>query len=143
MRRRLSLHRGIFYTPLDELLDHPVVRILRAIRHLGWIGPRELFEVVLELGHESKAATNNYTAHVLRLLRAGHLQRRLVPELSYSSAPYEYSITDAGRDRLVELLALSQPERELAGRSEHDRTFRDELTRRDCSERAAARRRSA
>lgn len=138
------------YEPLDELLEHPTVRILRALRRLGWVSSYELNEELRVL--YDRHVTNAFTARLGRLYRDGLVQRRKSPAvkglfgLGGLGSDYEYSITDAGREDLESWLSRAQPERELRGRSEDDRDFLRELAVRDYREerdRCGARRRSA
>lgn len=128
MRRQLRRDpAGAYYEPLDELLEHPHVRILRGVRY-RWAATRELLE---DLGvlHDTSLA-NAYNQHLLRMAREGLLQRR-VSHTIHIGRVNEYTITDAGRAHLDAVLSRAEPERELGDRAEDDPKWLTELAIRD------------
>jgi hypothetical protein len=102
--RRLPTPRGggpqPKYRPMDEQLGALRLRLLRALRWLGWSTAGDLFErAVIEQTEE----TSSYH-HLRRLVDAGAAERR------GTRNEYEYRITNAGRCELEQLLVPSEVE---------------------------------
>lgn len=96
------------YTPLDEILETPSTRILRALRWFDWVSSPDLMnaagvpDFVVEYGdnHERNAAS----AALSRLVRSGYVERgvRLLDG-------YTHRITKAGLRELKLRLRGSSP----------------------------------
>jgi hypothetical protein len=131
------------YEPLDELLEEPTIRILRAIARLEWCTARELFTAIdIPTDDEGR-----YQQQIRRLCVRGELETRasrsILGDRLRMRGPgrlYDYRITNAGRVRLARELERANPERELAGRSEDDAGFLAQLATR---ERTSGKRRQA
>lgn len=85
------------YYPIDELLEMPVVRILRTLRRFDRASIDDL-RVAMNVEDDLRAA-NRTSAAMTRLVREGCVER---------SGPhnfYSYRITDKGRRELEGLLA--------------------------------------
>ena len=96
------------YQPLDEVIDLTRVRVLRAARYLEWFATQDLNEQ-LEVSDET--ARNSITQAVIRLARAGMLERRLTSGgagIRARSSLYEYRITPAGIADLEAVLSGSR-----------------------------------
>lgn len=94
------------YVPIDELLERPRVRILRALRRFDWITAIDLADV-LDLPTE-KGARDSFASMLGRLVRIGQVERRGV-------RPFDYRITKEGRADLEAVLAGERQLREFGG----------------------------
>lgn len=100
------------YEPLDELLEMPRIRLLRAITRFGWVSSEELIDVVV--GHGDDIRANTYVVQLGRLVKHGFVDRRgerNAPNIGGSS--YEYRINARGLAHIAEMLGRAAPEREL------------------------------
>jgi DNA-binding transcriptional ArsR family regulator len=90
---------GESYFALDELLDHPQVRALDALRFQDWVSATELGEHLGEavIGKSKGAARGreNFTQHMVRLRKRGFVDRK---EEKGTWGGGLYRITKAGRD---------------------------------------------
>lgn len=84
---RTKASEVVAYQPIDESLERPRVRILRAIRHHDWITSADLGKQ-LEIPSE-RHAWNCHAVLMARLVREGRLERR-------GSLPFHYRITAVG-----------------------------------------------
>lgn len=105
------------YEPLDELLDHPRIRILRLLLRREWLSGSEIREE-LDATYSPQIASV-YSSHLVRCVGAGMLVTRPAVSISpkrcaavFSSQFLEYSITDLGRRELPELLARASDTKE-------------------------------
>lgn len=93
------------YTPLDELLEQPGIRILRALRFHDWVTTSTL----LDAGLMERTAADDRALY--RLVEAGHVERKRT--VGHHA---EYRITAAGKAHLVQRLQsplLVATEREM------------------------------
>jgi hypothetical protein len=111
MRAIYVRSNGKKYVPLDELLEAPRVRILRALRRLQWVESVDIFEALGDVLH-SPRVINNYTTVLLRLVRDGWIKRREI-RFGRAGGRYEYAITLRGRVELQGMLDRASPEVEL------------------------------
>lgn len=88
------------YLPLDELLEMPRVRILRALRRFDWVSVED---INLALDNLDDRAANAHTKCVERLVREGHLEKR-----GTNWSNNRYRITDRGKQHLKDLLARGE-----------------------------------
>lgn len=91
----MTTRAGAYYVPVDETLERPKVRVLRALRFFESASLAELLDAVRE--HND----NTYQAFARALLQ--HSQGGFVVRLG--TPPYRYRITSAGRRELERLLA--------------------------------------
>lgn len=82
------------YVPIDEKLETPRVRMLRAMLRFDWVSTRELFEVlsVAEYEHDDRLEYDRYTQALSRLRK----REDLIEQRGRPNA-YEYRLTPAGR----------------------------------------------
>lgn len=92
------------YLPVDEMLELPRVRLLRAMRHFDWVTMPSILEAISEPGDSML-----YSAMV-RLVRERHVDKRA------DVYPALYRITKAGREHLESLLARGQVDERKAKR---------------------------
>ncbi len=98
-REKLRVLRGDAYTPLDELLEQPRVKILRTLVRRGWIAQSVLFELMSVPPADddgSSKARDRYTQRLSVLRRAGYVDRREGESVGFIR-DNEYRITEAGR----------------------------------------------
>lgn len=87
------------YIPLDEILDQPSTRILRALRHFDWVRGPDLFaalEVPDFVVGKKNPERDRYSAALSRLAKDG-----LVERSKRAVDGFLHRITDAGRLSLV------------------------------------------
>ncbi|MGN6107260.1 MAG: hypothetical protein ACTHU0_19285 [Kofleriaceae bacterium] len=94
------------YTPIDELLRIPSVRILRALKHQDWITSGDLFEL-LSVPHasEDRHVYGTHSKALSRHVQHGYVESRLGHQSSTGVAhltPSEYRITTRGRSWLAQ-----------------------------------------
>lgn len=94
--RSPRVNRGVrdvlAYIPLDERLDTPRIRILRAMRWLEWTSVRDLFDLLgVAYLAEDQREWEAHMAQMSRMVKRGELERR--GKLN----AYEYKLTDKGR----------------------------------------------
>lgn len=89
---------AIPYTPIETILEMPTVRVLRAMRHHGWICGVDLLDS-LHIPGETLERFNYHTI-MYRLRRDGLIERRRLVGST------EYRITDAGRRDLARRLTV-------------------------------------
>lgn len=91
------------YIPLDELLESPKIRLLRAIRTFEWAMSSHLMNhLSVPSRTEDKRVHDVYSQHLARLCANGLVERRGLPPNS------EYRITAAGRAELEAVYALEK-----------------------------------
>jgi hypothetical protein len=91
------------YIPLDELLDSPKVRLLRAIRTFEWAMSAHLMEYLgVPSKVEDKRVHDVYSQHLARLVHGGLVERRGLKPMC------QYRITSAGRNELERIYALEK-----------------------------------
>ncbi len=61
------------YRPLDEVLDRPRVRILRALRWFDWVEPQDLFAAIGAPDEET--LRDRYVKALSQSVLAGHVER--------------------------------------------------------------------
>ena len=105
---------GILYRPIDEILQIPRVRILRALSRLGWVETADL-TVHLEVTYDEHVC-GAYVSLVSRMVREGVIDRRATTGGRGSN--FEHAISAAGRAELAEKLRRAEPEREALYRYE-------------------------
>ena len=81
------------YTPIDEQLERPKVRILRMLRHFHYVGALELYSA-LEINYD-RNVRDRYHQALRRLVEAG----MVVDHPDIDDSP-RYRITDAGQREL-------------------------------------------
>ncbi len=101
------------YTPIEDILDRPRVRLLRAMRWLDWIEPRDLFDQI-ELVESSVDCNRDRDRHwrgISALHAEGAIEQRSVRQMSKGNGAQrkwieknEYRITKAGKDLLRRML---------------------------------------
>jgi DNA-binding IclR family transcriptional regulator len=91
------------YEPLDELLDRPRTRLLRAFARFEWMSAFDLFDAI-DLPEHNRP---NHVATLLVLQRRGYLKRR-----GSRRRGVEYRITNLGRRELARILEVANPERD-------------------------------
>lgn len=108
--RRKERSPALHYTPLDELMARPHVRILRALRWFDW-ATTEQIAIALDLPdhHENPQLRNAYTLAMRHMVQSGRV------EANRTAWPHEYRLTPAGREWLR--AALSVPGLENAATS--------------------------
>ena len=89
------------YYPLDEILEIPRIRILRALQHFDRASTADL-AVVLDI-EEGTRASDAFSNNIRNLYTARLIAR------DESSWPFEYSITAKGRRELQQILARGNP----------------------------------
>lgn len=94
-----ALANGKKYLALDELLEIPRVRILRALRHFDWASGEDI-RVALDLDGPTAISFNTSLS---RLHREHRLDR-----VGTSSQNFRYRINDAGRAQLKSLLGRAE-----------------------------------
>jgi hypothetical protein len=104
--------RGDRYVPLDELLDQPRVRYVRALLRMGWAESVDVLEALGDVMHDSHLI-NNYSVLVGRLVREGWLKRRELAGGGRAGGRFEYAVTLRGRVDLQFMLERAKPESEL------------------------------
>lgn len=83
------------YKPIDELLQTPLLRLLRGLSRFDWVAMGELFDAIgVEEGWES-TQRNSMTVALGRCVRNGQVDRRGPHSLR------QYKITDVGRGLLA------------------------------------------
>lgn len=92
--RRSETGPRIEYTPIDELLELPKVRLLRGLRRHDWVDFGDLL-VALEVTY-----SDTYAKAVSRLVDDGHVAR------AARCWGTSYRITPEGRAHLEQLLAV-------------------------------------
>ena len=85
------------YYPLDELLDIPRVRILRALTHFDWTSSTDL-QIALDI-EDSKRAWDAFARNLSNLSNQGVIDR------AGRGTTHLYRINDSGRAQLKRLLA--------------------------------------
>lgn len=118
-RRRRDEERRLdaAYRPLDSIVDLTRIRVLRAARFLDWFSGSELNEL---LGNVDDTARNTATQMLTRLARAGRFERREAvgdTGMRAAGSPYEYRITQAGRDELERTIGVGRTVRNLPRRA--------------------------
>ena len=101
--------RGVDYTPLDELIAKPVVRLLRGLRFHDWITGPSLLDLcdVPPFDERDHLVRDAFTQALSRIVKRGLVERRdqLAPRREFTAMrQYEYRITEAGRAKLAALL---------------------------------------
>jgi len=112
-RNRTSQSRkpdaGERYVPIDDIVQMPKVRVLRAIRHMGWVEAPDLYEA-MDLDDDRRIRSRHHTG-LSRAVAAGHVERRVCTQRRTDGngnrliEVFEYRITQAGRDALRAVLA--------------------------------------
>jgi len=105
-RRNRRAGDRILYTPLDEILELPAVRILRALRWFGWVEADELLLVAGAPEHwEDRQAFHQALS---RITRAGHADRWTLAlvEGKRIVRTQRYQITESGRRELARRLTV-------------------------------------
>lgn len=87
------------YLPIDELLELPRVRVLRALKHFDWMSMKQICEWLNEHDSASWQALNSALKR--------HTESGCV-ELRDSTIPRHYRITPKGRAELVQILARGE-----------------------------------
>lgn len=99
----------IAYTPLEDVLAQPAVRILRTLRWFDWI---EVSDLLLAAGASEEHDASDRAALLTALSRAtaaGHVERFVPPRASGGDRAGRtswYRITAAGRGELARRLAV-------------------------------------
>ena len=99
---------NVRYQPLDEFLQRPGIRVLRALRWFDWVEPADLI-VASGIDEDSR---DNFDKALTRGVRDGHIERRR--EMTTRGAGYVYRITAAGRARLAERIEAATDRRVAA-----------------------------
>jgi DNA-binding transcriptional ArsR family regulator len=105
-----SAEEPIDYTPADEWLERPRVRVLRALRRFDWITCEELADAldVPAGNHKSDnkgRERNAFNQLVLRLFKSGLIERRVMPGVRPGVVyPFEYRLA-----RTVPIAELEPP----------------------------------
>lgn len=97
-RRVASVAAFARYYPLDELLEMPRVRVLRAMRHFDWASAEDL-RVALDIPADRRA-WNTLAKQLQRLTVEGALERT-----GPHATLFQYRITELGKRQLRGLLA--------------------------------------
>lgn len=109
------------YMPIDELLEQPLVKMLRALRHFGWIDILDLLDVLNVAPNDrvgvQSIERNNLSQAMVRAARTGLIERRPTrrhTQVRTSSGRnvYDVRITPRGRDWLARRLT---PDTRIAG----------------------------
>lgn len=91
------------YIPLDEILERPTTRLLRALRWFEWVSSIDLLHALGVEWSPERSADNaehhRYTASLSRLTKTGMVERQ-----GSRSHGYLYRISQKGRDELHRLL---------------------------------------
>jgi DNA-binding MarR family transcriptional regulator len=95
MKRAGYLAAASRYLPLDELLEMPRVRVLRALRRFDWMSVREMLDALNE--HEPRVNIALWRALAV-LVDAGHAEK------APNGRGHIYRITAGGRRELERLL---------------------------------------
>ncbi len=85
------------YTPLDDLLRQPAVRLLRLLRRFDWIETRDIW-LGLDFADRAHAEHEAYTQALCRLHKDHCVER--IGRLN----GYSYRITELGHERLAKYL---------------------------------------
>lgn len=100
------MSRKLPYTPIDEMIRRPPTRIMRILRHHGWLYIGELRDM---LGGDQKERNASQTA-LRRLIAAGFVERRPAPQVWGGGADcYDVRLTDKGRAEIVRRLSSDLP----------------------------------
>jgi hypothetical protein len=95
---------GDRYVPLDEWLERPRIKLLRALRWMDWTtsGAAYLAIGVPDFDRSENRDRDRYVSALSHLVRAGQVERRRVSwqGLRARASEYEYRITDRGRAEL-------------------------------------------
>lgn len=88
------------YVPFDELLDQPMVRLLRTLRHFGWVTCDDLYEAA-GIAEEKRSRSGAYQA-LSRAVRRNEVARKTYREMTPNGfiTKHYYRITPAGLVRL-------------------------------------------
>jgi hypothetical protein len=78
------------YVPLDEWLQMPRTRILRALRFFDWAEGSDL-RIACGVVEDDKGASDRHNATIKRLIEGGLVQRRRI------GATYEYRLAPGAR----------------------------------------------
>jgi hypothetical protein len=105
-RREMGIIAGD-YRPIDEVLESPPVRILRALRHFDGISCFDLFEIIGVPRHNggTDALRDAHTQALCRLNKAGLIERMRFSGMLVRGEGFNwYRVTEAGRQWLAEQL---------------------------------------
>lgn len=96
---RGALQCGTRYLALDELLEIPRVRILRALRHFDWASSEDI-RIALDIDAQTALAFNTNMSRLVK--------ERRIDRVGTSQLNYRYRINDAGRAQLKQLLGRAE-----------------------------------
>jgi DNA-binding MarR family transcriptional regulator len=96
---------GPRYIPIDELLQRPDIRALRALRWFDWVTAEEIGDTLGLPPPDESPQRNTLVAAITRLVNRGEIQRRPAPHGSHG-ARFEYRITAKGRARVERRLQV-------------------------------------
>jgi len=97
-----------WYVPLDELLQVPAVRVLRALSRYDWIERQDLYDALdLPPNRAAPQLLNTYHMAVSRSVRLGHIEARDC-RFFRQFMTRDFRITPAGRAWLAKRLRPAQ-----------------------------------
>lgn len=114
------------YVPIDELLEQPLIRLLRALRHFGWVDIADLLDAMDVAPNERTGVAgrerNGVSVALRRCVRDGLIERRRSRRHTQTRTTsgrnvYDVRLTSAGRTFLSQRLDTPLPlasARELA-----------------------------